>query len=166
MTAEIWELMSCADELCARSEYAAARERCRRAARLSVEAESPRLHALAAERLVRIDLYEGHCADALRGVETVIDSWEQAGEPRPRAQALQKRAEILTQMDRLLDARMAWREARAALRDHGDSWDVLRCDTAIENLGDKIYRQARDERRAGANPDSSRRSVLGRRWPR
>ena len=166
MTDEIWEVILCGDELCSGRQYKAGRKAYRRAVRLSAAAGVPRVRALAAERLVRIDMLEGRHRDALGGIELVIGLWEQLGELGPRAQALRKKAEILVRMDRVLDARLAWREARAALRDHGSSYDVLHCDSAIEDIGAKFRAQARGKRRARASSDPSRQGVLNRRWPR
>ena len=63
---------------------------------------------------MRIDIREGLDRNALKGIELVISLWEQLGELNWRARALRTKAEILERMDRPLDARLAWREARAA----------------------------------------------------
>ena len=166
MTEDIEEARLRGRELCSRGRYAAGRRAYRRAVRLAAAAGASRLHALAAEDLVRIDIREGLDRNALKGIELVISLWEQLGELNWRARVLRTKAEILERMDRPLDARLAWREARAALVDQGQSDGVSRCDSAIEDIGARIRAQARDKRRARARSDPSRRSVLGRLWSR
>ena len=166
MTEDIRAVLTCAGESRCWGKLEAARESYRRAARLSAEANLPELQAEAVWALAGLDRSDGRWAEALEGVELVIDLWEQAGEPRRRAFALQERAEILTRLERRLDARLAWRAARAALVVLGDANYVSRCDQAIHDLSDQIQNEARAERRATATPALSRSRLFGRRWVR
>lgn len=162
MTDEIRELILCAGDLRADGKY----EEASREYRLAEDAALRGLQAHALEGLVEVDIRQERFAEALETTGIVLGLWEEVGDPRRRAQALQKRAEILTAMDRWLDARSAWRAARPALHHLGDPWAIVRCDSRIAELTDKIYKQARDERRAGEVTDPRRRLLLGRRWLR
>jgi hypothetical protein len=146
MTAEIDELICCAQHASADRRYGDARVGYRRAEHLAREARLPRVRACAAGGWANAAKWDGCYPEALEGIDGAIEAWGQVPDARQRALALQERARILDLMNCWHEARLTWRKARAALHGLGLSWEVLHCDSAIEDLGNRIARQAREDR--------------------
>lgn len=136
-----------------------------RAARIADAAGAVDVRADALEGLIKLDCSEQRYEAALSRADELIGLFVSLGKTAKRAALLEGKAEWLTRTRQWLDARIAWRQAKAALAAEGRALDVVRCEAQIAEVSERIQKTARADRLA-AGPDISRRPLFGRRWPR
>ncbi|MFC7380533.1 hypothetical protein [Brevundimonas sp. GCM10030266] len=137
-----------------------------RAARLADAAGALEVRADALTGLVEIDRAMQRYEEALFGADEAIALCKALGKAARLASLLECRAYSLTQTQQWLDARIAWRQAKAAMSAAGwRGWQVDLCDSRIAEAAEQIHKAVRAERRA-AGPDVSRRPLFGRHWVR
>jgi tetratricopeptide (TPR) repeat protein len=168
MTDRIGYLLCEAREHYARGNYPQAREGFIRAGRHAREAGASSLQIEALGWLVTIERREGRLQDALERNEEIVALCEGIGDRRRRATAIRQRALLLGELERLLDARIAWREARGAFEEVGAKADLIECDDWLHRLSERIHADVREERRRieASDPSVPRRRLFGREWLR
>lgn len=137
-----------------------------RAARLAAASGALDVRADALVGLVEIDRAAQRYEEALSRADEAIALCKAFGKAAKLASLLECRACSLTQTQRWLDARIAWRQAKEAMSAAGwRGWQVDLCDNRIAEATEQIHKAGRAERRA-AGPDVSRKKLFGRHWVR
>lgn len=137
-----------------------------RAARLAAASGTLDVRADTLVGLVELDRAAQRYEEALSRADEAIALCKALGKAARLASLLECRAYSLTQTQRWLDARIAWRQAKEAMSAAGwRGWQVDLCDSRIAEAAEQIHKAIRAERRA-AGPDVSRRKLFGRHWVR